>query len=235
MCFLHCWSAASNLSFTTWQTGFLISVFQEAFAAFHPNPAFVQKFLKPLQIGELAATEPSQDRNKNVRLISASSKQNSHYSCSSFSVTAQRHHRQSCVCTIDFRGFCLLWELSSKSVNCRGRGSHYVSVSLSSLCSSQAAIIQDFHTLRAQAEREGLFQARPLFFCLHMGHIVLLEVLAWLMLWHWGTNWILTLLCAVMLATAQVTPAPSPWCQKCYWRCLVLWQTNLKMLLYLCL
>ncbi|KAG7245422.1 hypothetical protein INR49_010873 [Caranx melampygus] len=66
-----------------------------------------------------------------------------------------------------------------------------------------AAIIQDFHTLRAQAEREGLFQARPLFFCLHMGHIVLLEVLAWLMLWHWGTNWILTLLCAVMLATAQ--------------------------------
>uniref|UniRef100_A0A3B4V6E4 acyl-CoA (8-3)-desaturase n=1 Tax=Seriola dumerili TaxID=41447 RepID=A0A3B4V6E4_SERDU len=78
----------------------------EAFAAFHPNPTFVQKFLKPLQIGELAASEPSQDRNKN------------------------------------------------------------------------AAIIQDFHTLRAQA-------------------------LAWLMIWHWGTNWMLTLLCSVMLATAQ--------------------------------
>lgn len=100
-----------KLPFTTWQTDFLICVFQEAFAAFHPNPAFVQKFLKPLQIGELAATEPSQDRNKNVRLISTSSKQNSHYSCSSFSVTAQRHHRQSCVCTIDFWGFCLLWKL----------------------------------------------------------------------------------------------------------------------------
>uniref|UniRef100_A0A3B4V6N8 acyl-CoA (8-3)-desaturase n=1 Tax=Seriola dumerili TaxID=41447 RepID=A0A3B4V6N8_SERDU len=71
----------------------------EAFAAFHPNPTFVQKFLKPLQIGELAASEPSQDRNKNS---------------------------------------------------------------------------------------EGLFRA-----------------LAWLMIWHWGTNWMLTLLCSVMLATAQ--------------------------------
>ena len=39
---------------------------QEAFLAFHPNPKLVQKFLKPLLIGELAVTEPSQDRNKNV-------------------------------------------------------------------------------------------------------------------------------------------------------------------------
>ncbi|XP_039989691.1 acyl-CoA 6-desaturase [Xiphias gladius] len=103
----------------------------EAFAAFHPDPAFVQKFLKPLLIGELAATEPSQDRNKN------------------------------------------------------------------------GAIIQDFQTLRAQAESEGLFRARPLFFCLHLGHIVLLEVLAWLMVWLWGNSWILTFLCAAMLTTAQ--------------------------------
>lgn len=35
--------------------------------AFHPDPKYVQKFLKPLLIGELAASEPSQDRNKNVR------------------------------------------------------------------------------------------------------------------------------------------------------------------------
>nr|BBL33566.1 fatty acid delta6 desaturase [Apionichthys finis] len=103
----------------------------EAFTAFHPDPAFVQKFLKPLLIGELAASEPSQDRNKN------------------------------------------------------------------------AAIIQDFHTLRMQAEHKGLFRARPLFFCLHLAHIVLLEALAWLMIWLWGTNWILTLLCAVMLTVSQ--------------------------------
>uniref|UniRef100_A0A665UCJ7 acyl-CoA (8-3)-desaturase n=1 Tax=Echeneis naucrates TaxID=173247 RepID=A0A665UCJ7_ECHNA len=103
----------------------------EAFAAFHPDPTFVQKFLKPLLIGELEASEPSQDRNKN------------------------------------------------------------------------AALIQDFHALRAQAKSDGLFQARPLFFCLHLGHIVLLEALAWLMIWYWGTNWIVTLLCGVILATAQ--------------------------------
>uniref|UniRef100_A0A3B3CGD5 acyl-CoA (8-3)-desaturase n=1 Tax=Oryzias melastigma TaxID=30732 RepID=A0A3B3CGD5_ORYME len=38
----------------------------EAFTAFHPDLKFVQKFLKPLLIGELAPTEPSQDRNKNA-------------------------------------------------------------------------------------------------------------------------------------------------------------------------
>lgn len=62
--------------FTTYSTplaGFLMCVFQDAFAAFHPDPKFVQKFLKPLLIGELAATEPSQDRNKNVRLTTYSS------------------------------------------------------------------------------------------------------------------------------------------------------------------
>ncbi|KAI3370689.1 hypothetical protein L3Q82_007245 [Scortum barcoo] len=103
----------------------------EAFTAFHPELKFVQKFLKPLLIGELAATEPSQDRNKN------------------------------------------------------------------------ATIIQDFHNLRARAEKEGLFRAQPLFFCLHLGHILLLEALAWLIIWLWGTSWTLTFLCAVMLTTAQ--------------------------------
>lgn len=72
------------------------------------------------------------------------------------------------------------------------------------LC-SQAAIIQDFHTLRAQAERDGLFRAQPLFFCLHLGHILLLEALAWLIIWLWGTSWTLTFLCSIMLAVAQVT------------------------------
>ncbi|KAM4734409.1 LOW QUALITY PROTEIN: acyl-CoA Delta-4 desaturase-like [Anableps anableps] len=110
----------------------------EAFTAFHPDQKFVQKFLKPLLIGELAATEASHDGNKNV------------------------------------------------------------------------AIIQDFETLRAQVEKEGLFRAKPLFFCLHLGHILLLEALAWLMVWYWGTSWTLTLLCAVMLATSQ---AQAGWLQ----------------------
>uniref|UniRef100_A0A7N8XYD0 acyl-CoA (8-3)-desaturase n=1 Tax=Mastacembelus armatus TaxID=205130 RepID=A0A7N8XYD0_9TELE len=103
----------------------------EAFIAFHPDLKFVQKFLKPLLIGELAATEPNQDPNKN------------------------------------------------------------------------AAIIRDFSNLREQVEKDGLFRTQPLFFCLHLGHIVLLDALAWLMVWFYGTSWTLTLLCATMLAIAQ--------------------------------
>ncbi|KAM6961004.1 acyl-CoA Delta-4 desaturase-like [Aplochiton taeniatus] len=103
----------------------------EAFAAFHPDPRFTQKFLKPLLIGELATTEPSHDHDKN------------------------------------------------------------------------AALMQDFRTLRDDVEKKGLLQARPLFFCLHLGHIVLLEALAWMLLWLWGTSWSLTLLCAIIQGTAQ--------------------------------
>uniref|UniRef100_A0A8C3CAB4 Cytochrome b5 heme-binding domain-containing protein n=1 Tax=Cairina moschata TaxID=8855 RepID=A0A8C3CAB4_CAIMO len=41
----------------------------DAFQAFHINPTLVQKFLKPLLIGELAPGEPSQDRDKNPQLV----------------------------------------------------------------------------------------------------------------------------------------------------------------------
>lgn len=103
----------------------------EAFAAFHPNAKLVRKFLKPLLVGELATSEPSQDRDKN------------------------------------------------------------------------AAVVQDFQGLRDHAEKKGLFQARPRFFCLYLGQILLLEALALLLLWAWGTSWAVTLLCSVILATSQ--------------------------------
>uniref|UniRef100_A0A674APV4 Fatty acid desaturase 2 n=1 Tax=Salmo trutta TaxID=8032 RepID=A0A674APV4_SALTR len=103
----------------------------DAFVAFHPNPNFVRKFLKPLLIGELAPTEPSQDHGKN------------------------------------------------------------------------AVLVQDFQALRNRVEREGLLCARPLFFSLYLGHILLLEALALGLLWVWGTSWSLTLLCSLMLATSQ--------------------------------
>ncbi|MEQ2188322.1 hypothetical protein GOODEAATRI_013756, partial [Goodea atripinnis] len=67
-----------------------------------------------------------------------------------------------------------------------------------------AEIIQDFDHLREQTENRGLFQAQPLFFCLHLGHILVLEAIAWLMVSYWGTSWTMTLLCSVLLATAQV-------------------------------
>lgn len=103
----------------------------DAFVAFHPDPNFVRKFLKPLLIGELAPTEPSQDHGKN------------------------------------------------------------------------AVMVQDFQALRDRVEKEGLLRARPLFFSLYLGHILLLEALALGLLWVWGTSWSLTLLCSLMLATSQ--------------------------------
>uniref|UniRef100_A0A8C7Y299 acyl-CoA (8-3)-desaturase n=1 Tax=Oryzias sinensis TaxID=183150 RepID=A0A8C7Y299_9TELE len=72
------------------------------------------------------------------------------------------------------------------------------------------AIIQDFERLRVQAEKDGLFKTKPLFFCLHLGHILLLEILAWTLVWLWGTGWTVTLLCAALLATSQ---AQAGWLQ----------------------
>uniref|UniRef100_A0A3Q3IX83 Cytochrome b5 heme-binding domain-containing protein n=1 Tax=Monopterus albus TaxID=43700 RepID=A0A3Q3IX83_MONAL len=92
----------------------------EPFSAFHPDPKFVQRFLKPLQIGELASTEP-----------------------------------------------------------------------------------ENWPILLHPWKKDGLFRSQPLLFCLHVGHILLLEALAWLVVLHWGTSWSLTFLCAVLLATAQ--------------------------------
>uniref|UniRef100_A0A8C9VGP4 Fatty acid desaturase 2 n=1 Tax=Scleropages formosus TaxID=113540 RepID=A0A8C9VGP4_SCLFO len=73
-----------------------------------------------------------------------------------------------------------------------------------------AAVTKDFRALREVLEREGLFRTSPLFFCLYLGHLLVLEMLALLVLWHWGTGWIPTLLCAVILTTSQ---AQAGWLQ----------------------
>ncbi|NXK42371.1 FADS2 desaturase, partial [Piprites chloris] len=110
----------------------------DAFQAFHINPTLVQKFLKPLLIGELAPGEPSQDRGKNSQLV------------------------------------------------------------------------EDFRTLRKTAEDMNLFRASPLFFSLYLGHIIAMEVLAWLMVSYFGTGWITTLILACILTTSQ---AQAGWLQ----------------------
>ncbi|NXB78407.1 FADS2 desaturase, partial [Donacobius atricapilla] len=110
----------------------------DAFQAFHINPTLVQKFLKPLLIGELAPGEPSHDRDKNSQLV------------------------------------------------------------------------EDFRTLRKTAEDMNLFRASPLFFSLYLGHILAMEVLAWLMVSYFGTGWITTLILACILTTSQ---AQAGWLQ----------------------
>ncbi|XP_030645881.1 acyl-CoA 6-desaturase [Chanos chanos] len=41
----------------------------DAFTAFHPDLTFVRKYLRPLLLGELADTEPGQDREKNASVV----------------------------------------------------------------------------------------------------------------------------------------------------------------------
>ncbi|NXK81249.1 FADS2 desaturase, partial [Amazona guildingii] len=110
----------------------------DAFQAFHINPTLVQKFLKPLLIGELAPGEPSQDRDKNSQLV------------------------------------------------------------------------EDFRTLRKTVEDMDLFRANPLFFSLYLGHIIVMEVLAWLMVSYFGNGWITTLILSCILTTCQ---AQAGWLQ----------------------
>ncbi|NXX84250.1 FADS2 desaturase, partial [Urocolius indicus] len=110
----------------------------DAFQAFHINPTLVQKFLKPLLIGELAPGEPSQDRDKNSQLV------------------------------------------------------------------------EDFRALRKTAEDMDLFRANPLFFSLYLGHILVMELLAWLMILYFGTGWITTLILSCILTTSQ---AQAGWLQ----------------------
>ena len=50
----------------------------------------------------------------------------------------------------------------------------------------------------------GLMKANPVFFLLHLLHILLLDAAAWLTLWLCGTSFLPLLLCAVLLSTVQV-------------------------------
>ncbi|CAL9697434.1 unnamed protein product [Knipowitschia caucasica] len=110
----------------------------EAFTAFHRDLKLVQKFLKPLLIGELSEHEPRQDNNKNE------------------------------------------------------------------------AVAADFRALLSEVQREGMFEACPWFFFLHLTHLLLLETGAWLLLRLWGTGWGPTLLGCLLLTVVQ---AQASWLQ----------------------
>lgn len=73
-----------------------------------------------------------------------------------------------------------------------------------------ADVAEDFRALVTQVQREGMFEARPLFFGLHLFHLLLLESGAWLLLWLWGTGWWATLLCSMLLTIVQ---AQASWLQ----------------------
>ncbi|XP_006169721.1 fatty acid desaturase 3 isoform X4 [Tupaia chinensis] len=66
-----------------------------------------------------------------------------------------------------------------------------------------AQLIEDFRALRQAAEDMKLFEANPTFFALLLGHILAMEVLAWLIVYLLGPGWVPSALAAAILAVSQ--------------------------------
>ncbi|XP_040495142.1 fatty acid desaturase 3 isoform X2 [Ursus maritimus] len=71
-----------------------------------------------------------------------------------------------------------------------------------------AQLVEDFRALRQAAEDMELFEAKPAFFALLLGHILAMEVLAWLVIYLFGPGWVPSALAALVLATSQA----QSWC-----------------------
>uniref|UniRef100_A0A2K6LIK4 Fatty acid desaturase 3 n=3 Tax=Cercopithecidae TaxID=9527 RepID=A0A2K6LIK4_RHIBE len=72
-----------------------------------------------------------------------------------------------------------------------------------------AQLVEDFRALHQAAEDMKLFDASPTFFAFLLGHILAMEVLAWLLIYLLGPGWVPSALAAFILAISQVTPALS--------------------------
>lgn len=81
---------------------------------------------------------------------------------------------------------------------------------ISSLNISQAQLVEDFQELRRTLEAMNMFSANLGFFSLHLIQILILEALAWLMLWHFGNGWPITIFISFLLTISQVSRYPKP-------------------------
>uniref|UniRef100_A0ABK0LHB7 Fatty acid desaturase 3 n=1 Tax=Rattus norvegicus TaxID=10116 RepID=A0ABK0LHB7_RAT len=66
-----------------------------------------------------------------------------------------------------------------------------------------AQLIEDFRALRQAAEDMKLFEADTTFFALLLGHILAMELLAWLLVYLLGPGWVSSVLAALILAISQ--------------------------------
>jgi len=71
-------------------------------------------------------------------------------------------------------------------------------------------IVKDFRALRAQLEKEGLFDPDWRFYVGMLLHILLLEAASYLLMSHFGTGWPIYITCALIMMTAQ---AQAGWLQ----------------------
>lgn len=68
--------------------------------------------------------------------------------------------------------------------------------------------MEDFRELRKTLETMNMFSANLGFFFLHLAQILVLEVLAWLILHHFGSGWTVTILISFLLTVSQVSRCP---------------------------
>ncbi|XP_073073764.1 fatty acid desaturase 3 isoform X2 [Manis javanica] len=66
-----------------------------------------------------------------------------------------------------------------------------------------AQLIEDFRALRRAAEDMKLFETKPTFFTLLLGHILAMELLAWLIIYLLGPGWVPSTFAALILAISQ--------------------------------
>uniref|UniRef100_A0A2K5SAW6 Fatty acid desaturase 3 n=1 Tax=Cebus imitator TaxID=2715852 RepID=A0A2K5SAW6_CEBIM len=69
-------------------------------------------------------------------------------------------------------------------------------------------LVEDFRALHQAAEDMKLFDASPTFFAFLLGHILAMEVLAWLLIYLLGPGWVPSTLAAFILAISQA----QSWC-----------------------
>lgn len=73
----------------------------------------------------------------------------------------------------------------------------------------QAQLVEDFRALHQAAKDMKLFEAKPTFFAFLLGHILAMEVLAWLVIYLLGSGWVPSTLATLFMAVSQVTPTLS--------------------------
>lgn len=66
-----------------------------------------------------------------------------------------------------------------------------------------AQLVEDFRELRKTLEAMNMFSANLRFFFLHLAQILILEISAWLILHHFGSGWLVTILISFLLTVSQ--------------------------------
>ncbi|XP_055283958.1 fatty acid desaturase 2-like protein FADS2B isoform X2 [Moschus berezovskii] len=64
-------------------------------------------------------------------------------------------------------------------------------------------LVEDFQELRRTLETMNMFSANLGFFFLHLAQILILEALAWVIVWHFGSGWLITIFILFLLTVAQ--------------------------------